>query len=64
MVDEIAYEIIGCYEQKTREEILAEMARRFGEDPAEIAECYDQVSALKEQGTCFFMMHSIPKMNM
>ena len=53
VVDEIAYEIIGCYEQKTREEILPEMARRFGEDPAEIAECYDQVTALKEQGTLF-----------
>ena len=53
VVDEIAYEIIGCYEQKSREEILPEMARRFGEDPAEIAECYDQITELKEQGTLF-----------
>ena len=53
VVDEIAYEIIGCYEEKTREEIVPEMDARFGEDPAEIAECYDQVTALKEQGTLF-----------
>ena len=53
VVDEIAYEIIGCYEEKSREEILREMSARFQEDPAEIAECYDQVTELKEQGTLF-----------
>ena len=52
-VDEIAYEIIGCYEEKTREEIIPEMAARFGADPAEIGECWDQVAALKEQGMLF-----------
>ena len=29
VVDEIAYEIIGCYEEKSREEILREMSARF-----------------------------------
>ena len=53
VVDEIAYEIIGCYEEKSREEIVAEMAARFGENPAEIGECWDQITALKEQGTLF-----------
>ena len=53
VVDEIAYEIIGCYEEKSREEILREMSARFQEDPAEIAECYDQVTELKEQGILF-----------
>ena len=53
VVDEMAYEIIGRYEEAPREEILAEAERRFGGDPAEIAECYDQVTALKEQGTLF-----------
>ena len=52
-VDEIAYEIIGCYDEKTREEIIPEMAARFHENPAEIAECWDQVTALKEQGRLF-----------
>ena len=53
VVDEIAYEIIGCYEEKSRDEIVAEMAARFGEDPAEIGECWDQITELKEQGTLF-----------
>ena len=53
VVDEMAYEIIGRYEEAPREEILAEAERRFGGDPAEIAGCYDQVTALKEQGTLF-----------
>ena len=53
VVDEIAYEIIGCYGEKSRDEIVREMSARFGEDPAEVAECWDQVTALKEQGTLF-----------
>ncbi|MBR2854999.1 MAG: thioether cross-link-forming SCIFF peptide maturase [Clostridia bacterium] len=53
VVDEIAYEMIGSYEEKSREEILAETARRYGEDPEEIAACYDQITELKEQGKLF-----------
>ena len=53
VVDEIAYEIIGLFEERSREDILAEMSRRFGEDPAELAACYDQVAALKDQGLLF-----------
>ena len=53
VVDEIAYKIIGLYEEKSKEEILAEMHARFGEDPAEIAECYDQITELKDQGKLF-----------
>ena len=53
VVDEIAYEIIGCYEEKSRDEIIPEMAARFGEDAADIAECDDQITAQKEQGTLF-----------
>ena len=52
-VDEIAYEIIGCYEEKDRESIVAEMAERFHEDPEEIAACWEQVTALKERGLLF-----------
>ena len=52
-VDEIAYEMIGAYEEKSREELIADIARRFGENPAEAAECYDQITALKEQGKLF-----------
>ena len=52
-VDEIAYEMIGAYENTDRETLIAETARRFGEDPAEVAECYGQITALKEQGKLF-----------
>ena len=36
-----------------RDELIAEMEQRFHEDPAELAECYDQITALKEQGKLF-----------
>ena len=52
-VDEIAYEMIGAYENTGRDELIAEMEKRFHEDPAELAECYDQITALKEQGKLF-----------
>jgi len=57
VVDEVAYEIIALFEEKSREEILAIMAERFTgrEDitAADIAECYDQVASLKEAGKLF-----------
>ena len=53
VVDEIAYELIGAYEEKRREDLVAELSRRFQETPAEIEACYDQVTALKEQGKLF-----------
>ena len=57
VVDDIAYEIIALYEKNSREEILAEMNRRFGGAEGvtaqEISECYDQVTALKNEGRLF-----------
>ena len=38
-VDEIAYEMIGGYENTGRDELIAGMEQRFHEDPAELAEC-------------------------
>ena len=56
-VDEIAYDIIGMYEEHSREEIVAEMIKKYGhrEDVTadDIAECYDQVTSLKESGKLF-----------
>ena len=52
-VDEMAYEVIGRYEEKSRQEITAELAAAFGWKPEEIEECYDQVTALKDQGLLF-----------
>ncbi len=53
VVDEIAYELIGLYESKSKDEIVSELSQRFHEDPAEVAECYDQVTSLKENGQLF-----------
>ena len=52
-VDEMAYELIGLYEGKSREEAIAELSARFGEDPAEVGACWDQITELKNQGLLF-----------
>ena len=53
VVDKLAYEIIGAFEDRSREEIVREMAARFGEDAREVADCYDQVAALRDEGRLF-----------
>ena len=57
VVDEVAYDIIGCFEQKSREEILKEMAVKYAgrEDitQKDLEECYEQVLGLKEAGKLF-----------
>ena len=57
VVDEVAYDIIALFEQQDREEILAAMTGKYAgrEDitAGDIAECYDQVLSLKEQGKLF-----------
>lgn len=56
-VDEVAYEIISLFETQDRDTILRAMAEKFAGradiTPADLAECYDQVAALKEQGRLF-----------
>ena len=53
VLDEMAWEVIGRYEEKTREEIAAELSEKLGESPEEIGACYDQVTELKERGLLF-----------
>ncbi len=57
VVDEVAYDIIALYEEKSREEIVAAMNEKYAsrEDitAADIEECYDQVTSLKESGKLF-----------
>ena len=57
VVDEVAYEIISMFEEHDRESILAAMAEKFAGradiSKEDIAECYEQVSALKESGKLF-----------
>ena len=56
-VDEVAYEIIALFENNDRQSVLNQVAQQFAgrEDitAADIAECYDQVQALKEAGKLF-----------
>ena len=53
-VDDAAYDIIGLYEDHSREEILGAVAERYPDMPAEeLSECYDQVTALKDAGRLF-----------
>ena len=56
-VDDVAYDIIAMYEVNTRDNIIAEMAKKYvGTDDItkeDIEECYDQVTALKDMGKLF-----------
>ena len=56
-VDEVAYDIISIFEQKTRDEVCAELNEKYADrsdiSENDINECYDQVLALKEQGKLF-----------
>ena len=57
VVDEVAYDIIALFEEKSREAILADMAAKYADradiTAADIAECYDQVVALRDAGKLF-----------
>ena len=57
VVDEVAYDIIALYEKESRDTILAKMKEKYAahEDitTEDIAECYDQVTSLKESGKLF-----------
>ena len=62
LVDGLAYDLIGMFEEHSREEVLRELCRKYVGRPSEdgevigeadIAECYDQVCALREAGRLF-----------
>ena len=56
-VDEVAYDIIAMYKTASREEIVAEMLKKYGHladvNEAEIRECLDDIAALEESGKLF-----------
>ncbi len=56
-VDELAYDMIALYEQCPKDEVLRRITEKYGSrddiTPEEIAECYDDITALKEQGKLF-----------
>ncbi len=54
IVDDIAYDIISLYENKEKNEVIAEISKKYGDVPRdEIIECYDQVTELKNSGELF-----------
>ena len=57
VVDEVAYEIIALFEEKSREDILLAMEEKFAArsdiSKEDIAECYAQVQSLKDAGKLF-----------
>ena len=56
-VDPLAYDMIAVYEDQPREEVLAAMQKKYADDPEitpeDIAECYDDITALKDAGKLF-----------
>ncbi len=53
-VDDVTYDIIESFEKKSRDEILREVSEKYKDiDAAEIAECYDEISALRDEGRLF-----------
>ena len=57
VVDEVAYDIIGMYENSEPDEIVTAMMAKYGDredvNEAEIQECIEDVTALKEAGKLF-----------
>ena len=52
-VDDIAYELIGGFEEKTREELIEALSARFDAQKSEIEEAYDDIAELKAAGKLF-----------
>ena len=57
VVDEVAYDIIALFEEKSREDILLAMEAKYADrsdiSREDIAECYAQVQSLKDAGKLF-----------
>ena len=57
VVDEVAYDIIGLFEQQDREAILVAMAEKYAGradiTAQDLEDCYEQVVSLKESGKLF-----------
>lgn len=57
VVDEYAYEMLGLYEDHSREEIIRLMLEKYPDNPEvtreELSQCLDEIEALKEAGKLF-----------
>ena len=53
-VDELAYDMIGLYEEHDRAEVLAAIGEKYASLPeSELVECYEQIGELKAAGQLF-----------
>ena len=55
-VDDVAYDVIALFESEERENIIKQVSEKYkseGVSADDIAECYDEVAALKEDGKLF-----------
>ena len=57
VVDDVAYDIIGEFEKRNKDDIIALMKKKYGGCPditdADIEECYEQVAELRDTGKLF-----------
>ena len=54
VVDEVAYDIIGLFEENPKDAVLAELSKKYEQISLdELSECYDQVQGLKDAGKLF-----------
>lgn len=57
VVDDVAYDVIELYENKSRDEIISELTKKYEDSEevtaADIDECYDQITELKDMGKLF-----------
>ena len=53
-VDDVAYDMIAAFESADKDKVIAEIAAKYpNESREDIAECYDQIAMLKEEGELF-----------
>ena len=53
LVDDVAYDIVALYESNTKDQIVTSLAEKYsstGVSQEEIAECYDEITWLKDEG--------------
>lgn len=53
VVDDLAYDIIGMYEDTDTDGIIAAMTEKYGVDEGEIRDCIDDVEELKSEGKLY-----------
>lgn len=53
VVDDVAYDMIALYQEKSREEAVAQLSAKYGELASELEELYGEITALKESGQLF-----------